>query len=351
MKKWSPFTPPLTWNGLPWADQSKNRLWRLPIRLQERVSSRLWNQSRQCSGARMRFSSDTTMLGLELRYPELESGGGNMSAAGQAGVDLYVDGAYWSTRWPVQEGPSELIFFENAERRRREFEIYLPLYAEVEVHRILFDDMAEVDAPRPYRTERPIVHYGTSITQGGCASRPGLSCPAILSRALRMDYVNLGFSGLGKGEAVVAEAMSEIDASCYVLDFGANHEHAPGLERVYLPFIQAIRRKRPHHLLLLVTVIPFAAEQWNDELRREQEAKREVVRRAYEARRADGDPAIHLVEGECLLRAAGGEGQVDGIHPNDLGFLSMADALGAKIRSLLSLEDEPDVELGRRTGR
>jgi lysophospholipase L1-like esterase len=327
---------PLEMNGLPWFEQNENRLWRLPIFLEERISRALWLKSRNTSGARIRFSSDTTMLGIELKYPAFWPMH-NMQRIGQMGLDVYVDGVYWNSVWPEEEGIAELIFFDNAPRKKREFIIYLPLYHSLELHKIIFDYEAKVTTPAPFQTKLPVVYYGTSITQGGCASRSGLSYQAILSRDLNIDFVNLGFSGLGVGEIAIAEAIATLDVSCYVLDYGQNNESVLNMEQAYLPFIQAIRKQKPLTPILLTTLIPYSSEQWNLEFRTDQEAKRQVVRNAYEVCIAAGDQHIYLIEGELLLQATKGDGQVDGAHPNDLGFMSMANVLKAKIKEVLLL--------------
>ena len=66
------------------------------------------------------------------------------------------------------------------------------------------DEGAVIKPARPFALSKPVVFYGTSITQGGCASRPGMSYTAIVGRKLNLDFVNQGFSGNGLGEPEVA---------------------------------------------------------------------------------------------------------------------------------------------------
>ena len=132
-------------------------------------------------------------------------------------------------------------------RVERDITLYLPLYMPVKVLGIGVDTEARVAPAKPFALAKPVVFYGTSITQGGCASRPGMSYEAILGRRLNIDFVNLGFSGNGLGEPEVARAVAEIDAAGFVLDFGANHKTGEAMREAYAPFLDAVRARHPPH--------------------------------------------------------------------------------------------------------
>ena len=179
--------------------------------------------------------------------------------------------------------------------------------------------------------------YGTSITQGGCASRAGMSYEAILCRALNLDFVNLGFSGNGKGEKEMAEALAEIDASCFVLDFMANNQLPEDLEAVYEPFVRTLRQKYPSLPIILVTQIYAISESPLLGGKENMEAKRDIVRKTAAKLIAEGDKNLVLVEGHSLLGPELAGGLVDGVHPNDLGFQAMADRLSPILAQMLQL--------------
>jgi hypothetical protein len=151
----------------------------------------------------------------------------NMHAFGQTGVDLYVDGVYRDTAIAGHDSKPGLVqehsFYKNQLRVEREITLYLPLYMPVKVVGIGIDSDAEIQAPKPFSLNKPIVFYGTSITQGGCASRSGMSYEAILGRMINLDFVNLGFSGNGKGEPELARTVASINAAYFVLDFAQNN--------------------------------------------------------------------------------------------------------------------------------
>ena len=324
-------------HGLPWCEENEGRLWRLPVRLKGTFRKAVWNLAQSPSGGRIRFKSDSNFLGIRLEYPS-EPNMKNMHSFGQTGVDLYVDGVFHSTAIAANDSRpgkiQEHVFFRLKDelRRMREITLYLPLYMPVEVHAIGLETDARLEAPKPFAVLKPVVYYGTSITQGGCASRPGMAYPAILGRILNIDYVNLGFSGNGKGEKEVARAVASINAACYVVDFSQNNRTARDLERVYAPFLREIRERHPSTPILAITPISASRENWG---KSELEGMRDVIRSVVAARVASGDTHTEVVEGTSLLGPKRLDGLVDGTHPNDLGFQWMAEGLAPHLRMTL----------------
>jgi len=265
------------------------------------------------------------------------SGMKNMHVFGQSGVDLYTNGTYTGTAIHGKDTGVEHVYFKSATPEMRDHVLYLPLYNGLTVEAIGVDPEAVIKAPAPFALPKPVVFYGTSITQGGCASRAGMSYEAILCRELNLDFVNLGFSGNGKGEKEIAQAVAEIDASCFVLDFMANNKNWETLEKVYEPFVRIIRKKHPKTPMILVTRIYATRESIIHGGRDAIEAKRDVVRKTAAKLIAEGDRQIVLIEGHSLLGSDMGDGLVDGSHPNDLGFQLMADRLTPTLAKVLEL--------------
>mgnify|MGYP001083794506 CR=1 FL=1 len=258
-----------------------------------------------------------------------------MHVFGQSGVDLYTDNTYIGTAIHGKEKGVEHVYFKNASPEFREHVLYLPLYNGIKIKSIGINSDAVIKKPSPFAIPKPVVFYGTSITQGGCASRAGMSYQAILCRKLNLEHINLGFSGNGKGEKEVADVVAEIDTSCFVLDFMANNKDRDTLEKVYEPFVRTIRKKHPTTPIILVTRI-YAA--WESPLlgrHKFVEAKRNVIRKTYKKMIAEGDQNLSLVEGYTLLGPNEADGLVDGSHPNDLGFCLMADRLAPIIAKVV----------------
>jgi len=333
--KWFPFpSDPIAVNGLPfWREDGILR--RLPPRMKEAVPASVWGLAQHTSGGRLRFASDTTDLAIRARFDGLGYMN-NMPRSGQVGMDLWIDGEYWRPLFPDTNAIDfSGTFFGYMPRQRREYCLYLGLYAPVEIIALGVDDEATLEAPAPFARDLPVVYYGSSITQGGCATRAGMSYQAIVSRALNLDFVNLGFSGAGRGEPALADAVAEIEACCYVMDWAQN---CPTLEEFtsrYAPFIERLRRDHPVTPIICITPIFSTSEVWGGN--RTYPAMREIVRRVVAEKQAAGDAHLTLVEGFDLLGPDDRDGLVDASHPNDIGFTGMATGLEPVLRSVLGL--------------
>ncbi|MBR7165893.1 MAG: hypothetical protein IKD18_06405, partial [Clostridia bacterium] len=180
---------------------------------------------------------------------------------------------------------------------------------------------ASILPPAPYKIEKPVVYYGYSITQGGCASRPGTSYQSILSRRFDCDYINLGFSGNAKGEEAMGEYISNLEMSAFVFDYDYNAPSAEHLQNTHERMFLQIREK---HKDLPVIILPRPKFYLNET----DEKRRAIIRNTYLNARARGDENVYFIENRKLMELAGNEGTVDGAHPNDLGFASMAKAIG-----------------------
>lgn len=324
-------------DGLPWFHENQGEFWRLPARSKDAFPKPVWNLALDPAGARIRFRTSSSTLALRLEWPH-PSDMRNMHAFGQSGVDLYIGNTYWGTAVPDKDAAPgkvyEHVFFKGQPRVMRDVTIYLSLYSPVKVLEIGLDANAAIEPPAAFSIPRPVVFYGTSITQGGCASRPAMSYQAILGRRLNLDHVNLGFSGNGKGEASLARAVAEIDAAAYVLDFAQNNPTVESLAEVYDPFIGILRERHPDTPILAITPI-YAANETTGSSRNEE--MRALIRKVVSRRIAAGDTHLQLVEGSDLIGPSRVDGLVDGTHPNDLGFEWMAEGLAQRLRKLLGL--------------
>jgi lysophospholipase L1-like esterase len=334
-------TPPMEIAGLSWYAENGGELFRLPIKLKDTYRRPVWELAQSPSGGRIRFRTNSTALAIRLDYPE-PPGMKNMHAFGQTGVDLYADGVYRGTAIADRDAKAgktqEHTYFKRQPRIDREITLYLPLYMPVKVLGIGLDADARVQSARPFAIKGPVVFYGTSITQGGCASRPGMSYQAILGRMLNVDFVNLGFSGNGLGESELARAVAGIDASSFVMDFAQNNPTVESLAQAYAPFLETIRGRHSETPILVITPIYSSSESWARDARLE--GMREWIRQVAARRIAGGDLHLEIVEGTDLLGPSGGDGLVDGTHPNDLGFQWMANGLAGRIAKVLGLRPE-----------
>jgi lysophospholipase L1-like esterase len=253
----------------------------------------------------------------------------HMAATGVSGLDLYRRGEdgtwiYAATARPL-EGDTTRTMVENRPTQLTEYRVYLPLYQNVDYLRIGVDEGSRIE-PAHTDGRKPIVHYGTSIVQGGCASRPAMAHTSILERWLDWPTINLGFSGSAQMEPAIADFLGEIDAQMYVLDTFPNMNDDMIDER-FVPFIERLRSHRPDVPLVLVGHLK----------RRASDAHFEKALAILEEK---GIGNYRVIPGESLLRGPE-EGTVDGVHPTDLGFHQMAEAMVDTLRATLAESRRP----------
>jgi len=322
-------------NGLHWFEEDKPVLRRLPARLKDSFRPAVWNLAQQPSGGRLRFKTDSSRVGILAANP----GTGtmhHMTTIGQSGLDLYLNGEYLGSAWPDKDGKIAKEWSVGKSGEPREITLYLPLYKGIAIKELVLDKEAKIEAPKAFAVAKPVVHYGSSITQGGCAENPGLSAQAIVSRWLNVDFINLGFSGNGLGEPAVAQAVAEIDASAYVLDYWGNP--SAQVYRDTLPgFVDTLRAKHPQTPILVTSPYYFSAEAVSPGLKATQDEKRGIAREFVEARRKAGDAKISFVDGLEMLSREHADGLVDGVHANSIGFHFCAKGLEPHLRKALDL--------------
>lgn len=331
----------LTIEGQGWSDV-KSPYDRLPAKAEGKVRGAVWNLSRHSAGIAVRFVTDATTLHARWTLTSKNLAMPHMAATGVSGVDLYVrdDAGKW--RWLVCGRPSgqtnSVRLVSGIPAGQRTYLMYLPLYNGVTSLEIgIPDDNTLAPAPpRPADRKKPIVFYGTSITHGACASRPGMVHTAILGRRFDRPVINLGFSGNGRMETEVAELMAEIDAAVFVIDCLPNITADTVLAQTK-PCIDILRASHPGTPILLVEDRSYADSFLVTAKRERNETSRQALQKVYEALKAAGDENLYYLKGEHLL-GDDNEGTVDSSHPTDLGFMRQADAFAAVLAPLLTGE-------------
>ena len=336
--------------GLAWLDVEKfawaveGKAWaeteryfdRLPAKAKDKVRKAVWGLSRHSAGMAIRFETEATAISAKWSLLSKSLAMNHMPATGVSGLDLYAQDPQGRWRWVAVGRPggqtNKARLVAGIPAGRRTWMLYLPLYNGTESLELGVKPGTYL-RPLPARP-KPMVFYGTSIMQGGCASRPGMVHSAILGRRLDRPTVNLGFSGNGTMDAELAELMAELDACCYVLDCLPNMNAAAVAQRAE-PFVRQLRKARPTTPIVLVEDRTYAHAWLVASARRRNDASRAELRKALERLRADGVEGLHYVEGETLF-GDDAEATVDGSHATDLGFMRQADALEPLLRKLLS---------------
>ncbi len=322
--------------GMGWRD-TKAPFDRLPARAEKLVREPVWDLSHHSAGLYVDFTTNAKTISARWTLTSDRLAMSHMPATGVSGVALYIqrDGKwhYLATGRPAKAPTNELALTKELAGETNNYRLYFPLYNGVSAVEIGVPKGSSFEFQHPAKDVKPVVIYGTSITQGGCASQPGMSFAAILGRRLNVPVINLGFSGNGKAEKEMAELLSELDPSVYVLDPLPNLLPEQVDER--LPtFIQILRKAHPNTPILLNEyprqpgVLFFAklAEQFNK--------SNSILQRIGKERAAAGDQNIAVIA-TTDLAADAGETTVDGLHPTDLGFVMQADAIEPALRKAL----------------
>jgi lysophospholipase L1-like esterase len=309
---------------------------RLPASLEAKTRPPVWSLSKNCSGLAIRFRTNSTIIAAKWEVTG-DVVMNHFAPSGIKGLDLYcLKNGKW--QFVNSARPSGKIttatIINHLSGNDMEYMLYLPLYdglanLEIGVKSTATIGNPTIDSPRK---AKPVVFYGTSITQGGCASRAGMAYPNQLSRMLDRQIINLGFSGNGQLDLEIAEAMADIDASCFVMDCLPNVSVAQMNEK-YVRFLEIIRKKRPDVPILLVETILFPHMYFDQTVFSLLQEKNEVLKKIYTDQKKS-DKHIYYMKAEKLI-GNDFEATVDGIHLTDLGFLRISNVLYPVIRKLI----------------
>lgn len=341
-----PVEPPLEWHdittwgveGRAFPDLERLRWFdRLPASAEGKVTLAVWNLSRDSAGMMVRFKTDAATIWTDYTLSKEKLNSANMTPIGASGLDLYARDGDGHWRWAGVARPAQKVVRQEIvgglAPGLREYAVYLPLYNGVEKLSLGVPPGARFEPLAP-RTEKPIVFYGTSITHGAAASRPGMVHTAILGRRLERPVINLGFSGNGRMDAAVGEYLEKIDAAVYVIDCLPNMD-AASVRQKCIPLVKQLRAARPTTPIVLVEdrrntnawLIPR-----RDRLHSENHA---ALRECFEQLQHDGVKGLFYLPGDDLL-GDDNEGATDGSHPNDLGFVRQADRFEPVLRAALA---------------
>lgn len=312
---------------------------RLPARARAIVRSDVWGLSHDSAGICVRFTSNATHLRARWVLIRKSLASSNMTAIGASGLDLYVKTGPASWRWlgvgrPAAGDVVEAPLATGIPAGEREYMLYLPLYNGVRSLEIGVNKGASLKAaaPRP-AARKPIVFYGTSITQGASATRPGMCHPAILGRRLDRPVINLGFSGNGRMEPEVVKLVNEIDAAAFVLDCLPNIV-AKEVEERTEPAVRLLRASHPDTPILLVEDRNYPHGFLVPGPRERNQSSQAAYRAAFARLKKAGVKNIYYLPAANLL-GNDGEGTTDGSHPSDLGFVRQSDAFEKPLRKML----------------
>ena len=301
---------------------------RLPDSLKNISRPPLWNLSRNSAGMAIRFRSNSTQIAV--KWESLFNNHMNhMTDVGIKGLDLYCWEGNKQWRFVNSARPSgktnQATIIANMLPTEREYMLYLPLYDGLVSLSIGVDSLATIDQPLidyPIR-KKPVVFYGTSILQGGCASRPGMAHTNIISRRLNRECINLGFSGNAFLDLEVAKVISEVDASVFILDFVPNASVEQMKERMET-FYRIIRSKHPDTPIIFIEDPIFTHTRYDERIAKEVQRKNDTLKEIFNRLKKEDEKNIIFISSKDML-GEDGEATVDGVHFTDLGMTRYAD--------------------------
>ncbi|MDR2706362.1 MAG: SGNH/GDSL hydrolase family protein [Planctomycetaceae bacterium] len=338
---------PILENGIAWYDAAQwsceGRGWndtstpftRLPERAKEHVTAAVWNLSQCSAGLIIRFKTNASKIQVRhqvagnLSMP-------HMTTVGSSGLDLYArdNNGHW--RWAGSSKPTakkyEETILQGVSSEMRDYALYLPLYNTTTALSLGVSENNVFEAITPSE-KKPVFYYGTSITHGCSASRPGMTVPAILGRQFDRPVINFGFSGNAKMEHDLAKIISEVDASAFIFDCLPNMSPQQVQERAET-FIREVCNSHPNTPIILVEDRTFTNAWLKPDEQKLHSERRKFLRQTYEKLTTEGMKNLIYVEGQHLL-GDDDEGTIDSSHPTDLGMVRMANILQPILKKIL----------------
>lgn len=314
---------------------------RMPRSIASQASENVGILCERPAGVRARFSTNSPYIAIKAVLPYFEPMG-HMAFVGSVGFDLYCDddgkSEYVSAFVPPTDinGGYEVLREIVVASRKPEgtmlsYTLNFPLYNEVSELYIGIKEGSMISGGAKYRDIPPVLYYGSSITQGACATRPGNSYEAMISRDCNIDFFNFGFSGNCKGEKILATYFSNIDASVFVCDYDHNTPSPEHLEKTYYSFYEEYRKKQPYTPYIMVTRVDCL---WNSVGFLEK--CRNIIHDAYLKAKTSGDENVYYIDGSRIFDGEQrGSCLCDGGHPTDLGFFRMYSVIGGEVKKIL----------------
>lgn len=329
-------------------EKETERFVRMPSEIAENVSEGVSYLNTNTAGGRIRFSTDSEIISLSVTYDHLCEMS-HMPVSGSSGFTLLRETdsgfVHVTTFMPQHNGNDKngygrsvfiwgektcVIYDEKHDKPMQNYILFFPLYNDVKSLKIGLNKTAHVSHGKKYKDVKPILYYGSSITQGGCASRPDNSYQAIISKRNNIDFINLGFSGNGKAEPDICEYLANIKCSAFVCDYDHNAPNAEYLEKTHYSLYKAFREKQPETPIIFVSRPDFEHDFSVPK-------RYKIIKATYRKAKTDGDKNVYLIDGRTFFAGFWRDAcTVDGCHPNDLGFSKMAAKIGKLLDKIVN---------------
>jgi len=302
---------------------------RMPESVAKEINNGVYALHANTSGGRIRFKTNSPYIALIVKMPAAESFP-HMPKTGASSFDVYCDGVFrgiFISPADMKDGYSGICHVGDG--TMKEYTINFPLYNDVEDVFVGIKKGSAFNKPNPFRTDKKILFYGSSITQGGCATRPGLAFPNLIANKLGCDIVNLGFSGSALGELNMVEYLGCVEHNIFIMDYDHNAPTVEHLINTHAKFFKHYRSLQPETPVIIASApnIKFCGKDW--------EKRRDIVRATYENAITSNDKNVYFIDGETLWGENWDSCSVDRTHPNDIGHFEMAVKMADVIKRLI----------------
>ena len=314
---------------------------RFPVSLEGVVRDALWGLAHHSAGISVRFRSNSTSIRLRWESFGLHTMN-HMTDTGTRGLDLYsqdpVNGKwrFVKSARPNKEIINDQLVIDNMEPVMREYIVYLSLYEGVRKLEIGVDEGSVIDQPALDSPKKgsPIVMYGSSILQGGCANRPGMAFTNIISRVLDREVINLGFSGNAILDYDIAEYMAQVkDPAMFVLDNVPNSS-ASTIDEKEEKFFRILRDAHPDVPIVFIENPNYPHLVFDKVRAADVNARNASMKAVYDKLKKAGEKKIYYIKGDTML-GTDGEATVDGTHFTDLGMVRYTEYVLPTLRKAL----------------
>lgn len=327
-------------------DQKNCEFLRLPKNIADATSVGVSWLANQTSGGRLKFCTDSKMIAVRV-VEGFCSFKPHIPITGQMGFSLYTDGKYERTFAPdlnaIENRENETFsfstyfktIFPKPQGEFYNYQLHFPLYSSVKQLQIGVEKGSSFKTPTKYASDLPIIFYGSSITQGACASHPGNEYQGYISRELNVDYINLGFAGKAKGEKIMAEYISSLPHSVFVMDYDNNAPTLEHLENTHYAFYKTYRQKCKNTPIIIMTKPNWWIDFPESEYAKKATPCTKIIKETYKRAIQEGDKNVYFIDGKSFFGKDLYNCTVDSIHPNDLGFYRIAKKLAPIIKKAL----------------
>ena len=312
----------------------KYQFQRFPQKYKDLVRKEVWDFSENSAGISVSFSSNSSKLLIRWTLKN-HFKMHHMTDVGVNGFDLYQkknNKWYFISTAIPNDLQNETCLFKGFQNELRHYRVHFPLYNTLTDLELGVDSNSSIKIIN--KNGPPLIFYGTSITQGGCASRPGLAYTNIISRKLNRNCINFGFSGNGHLEISIAHILAKIDKAIFIIDCMWNIDEKILHENTQ-PFINALRSKTKKFKSPIIF-----QEQYLSNLNHPDKKfiksvikKNIALKKQIDNEKHKGSKNLYLIEQDgCINKDS--EATVDGVHFNDLGFERYSKHLINKLREI-----------------